>query len=71
MTIDGYIACSVYEGGVNGPTFRSWVENCLLPHCTPFPGPRSVIVMDNARIHKGDVLLYWLKLIVIGRERLN
>jgi hypothetical protein len=58
ITIDGYITCSVYEGGVNGSTFRSWVQNRLLPHCNPFPGPRSVIVMDNARIHKGDVLSY-------------
>ena len=58
ITIDGYITCSVYEGGVNGATFRSWVQNRLLPHCNPFPGPRSVIVMDNARIHKGDVFPY-------------
>jgi hypothetical protein len=58
LTIDGYITCTVFEGAVNGPTFRSWIKNRLLPHCTPFPGPRSVIVMDNTKIHKGDVLLY-------------
>lgn len=23
---------------------------------TPYPGPRSVIVMDNARIHKSDAI---------------
>jgi len=25
--------------------------------CSPFPGPLSVLVMDNARIHHGDKIL--------------
>lgn len=25
----------------------------LLPHCHPFPGKRSVIIMDNASFHRG------------------
>ena len=25
----------------------------LLPHCNPFPGKRSVIIMDNASFHRG------------------
>jgi hypothetical protein len=28
-----------------------------LPKCSPFPGPLSILVMDNAKIHHGaDVL---------------
>jgi len=38
FTLDGYIACSVYQGGVNGPTFNAWVRDRLLPQCNPFPG---------------------------------
>jgi len=30
MTTDGYIACQVYSGGINGDTFNSFVEDQLL-----------------------------------------
>jgi len=51
MTVDGYIACNVHQGAVNMEMFRDFVEDSLLPLCTPYPGPRSVIVLDNAAIH--------------------
>jgi hypothetical protein len=28
-----------------------------LPLCTPFPGPLSVLVMDNACVHHGAEIL--------------
>ena len=28
-----------------------------MPLCSPFPGPLSVLVIDNARIHHGDKIL--------------
>jgi hypothetical protein len=28
-----------------------------MPLATPFPGPLSVLVMDNARIHHGEEIL--------------
>lgn len=28
-----------------------------LPKCTAYPGPLSVLVMDNAKIHHGDEIL--------------
>ena len=31
MTIDGYIACSIYHGAVNGDRFVSFLEHDLLP----------------------------------------
>ena len=57
MTVNGYIACQVYSGSVNGDIFNSFVENQLLPLCNEYPGPNSVIVMDNASIHRSDVYL--------------
>jgi DDE superfamily endonuclease len=51
MTIDGYISCNVYQGAVNSPTFKAFIHDEVLPHCTPFPGPKSIIIMDNATIH--------------------
>ena len=55
MTMDGYIACQVYSEGVSGDTFNAFVENELLPLCNEFPGPNSIIVMDNASIHRSPV----------------
>jgi len=55
ITGDGYIACQVYSGGVNTDTFNAFVENELLPLCNEFPGPNSIIVMDNASIHRSPV----------------
>jgi hypothetical protein len=57
MTMDGYIACQVYSGSVNADTFNAFIENQLLPLCHEYPGPNSVIVMDNASIHRSDVCL--------------
>jgi transposase len=51
LTVDGYIACNVYQGAVNAERFRAFLEQDLLPRCCRYPGPRSVIVMDNAAIH--------------------
>src|SRR5277367_6555422 len=51
MTVDGYIACTIHQGAVNMEMFRDFVEDSLLPLCTPYPGPRSVIILDNAAIH--------------------
>jgi DDE superfamily endonuclease len=51
LSLHGYIACNVYVGAVDGETFLDFIEQDVLPHCTKFPGPRSIIIMDNAAIH--------------------
>lgn len=51
-TVDGYLPCtSIREGWFNADLFYQWVIDELLPYCTPYPGPRSVVAMDNASIH--------------------
>jgi DDE superfamily endonuclease len=57
MTIDGYIACNVYKGGVLKEEFIKFLEDDLLPRCRASADPevRSIIVMDNAKIHHGSV----------------
>jgi hypothetical protein len=42
LTIDGYLDFEI---------FMNFVEQKVLPHCNPRPGPRSVLVLDNASIH--------------------
>jgi hypothetical protein len=53
--MDGYIACNLYEGPIDSRRFLAFIEDDVLPLCTPFPGPRSVIIMDNAAIHRDEV----------------
>jgi DDE superfamily endonuclease len=53
FTVYGYIACNVWA--INVERFEDFIEEDVLPHCQPFPGPRSVIIMDNASIHRNDV----------------
>jgi hypothetical protein len=51
ITVDGYIATRVVKGGANTATFNTFMTKDVLPQYARFPGPRSVIVMDNASIH--------------------
>ena len=51
MTVDGYLACNIYRGSVTSERFKEFVETDVLPLCTLFPGPRSIIIIDNAAIH--------------------
>ncbi|KIM77531.1 hypothetical protein PILCRDRAFT_76616 [Piloderma croceum F 1598] len=57
LTLDGIVACKVVEGSMTKELFLEWLEYNVLPKCSPFPGPLSILVMDNAKIHHGaDVL---------------
>lgn len=45
-------ATKVFENGCDGLDFFNWVVDNVLPEMNPFPGERSVLVADNASIHK-------------------
>ena len=48
LAITGYLnGTLIVQGSVTGAIFLQWLREVILPQCTPFPGPRSVIVMDN------------------------
>lgn len=51
ITLDGSIECMIVEGSFNTELFTSFIED-LLDKMQPFPGPKSVVVMDNCSIHK-------------------
>ncbi|KAF8686593.1 hypothetical protein AX14_003833 [Amanita brunnescens Koide BX004] len=48
---DGIIHCEIVEGLFCMTLFQHFI-NDLLDHMEPYPGPNSVIVMDNCPIHK-------------------
>jgi len=51
LSLDGIIYFIVKEGSHNAASFATFVDG-LLYHMNPFPHPKSVLVIDNAGIHK-------------------
>ena len=54
-TIDGFITWEIVHGSFSAERFEDFIENKVLPLCNPYPLPRSVIIMDNAPIHRIEV----------------
>ena len=57
-TCNGFLDWDVFQGSYNTELFLVFIETHVLPHTTPFPGPKSVLIMDNARIHRSEVFTY-------------
>ena len=53
--IDGYVICRTFQGTCTGEIFKEFIIKQVLPICTPYPGPRSVIIIDNASIHYSQI----------------
>jgi DDE superfamily endonuclease len=54
-TVDGFMIWDIEHGSFTQELFEDFIEFRLLPLCNPFPGVRSIIIMDNAPIHHSDV----------------
>jgi transposase len=56
LSIDGYLPGStlVVEGAVTQEIFEHWLETAILPRCEPFPGKRSIVIMDNCSTHHSE-----------------
>jgi hypothetical protein len=55
-TIDGYLpGYLIHQGSITKDMFIDWLRDEVLEYCTAYPGPRSVLVMDNASIHRNLV----------------
>ena len=53
---DGILCYMIYHGSFDAGLFEAFVKYHVLPHCNPFPSPKSVLIMDNASIHKSQRL---------------
>jgi DDE superfamily endonuclease len=51
LSLDGILHLEVMENAVTGPDFRRFIQG-LLPRMNKWPLPNSVLVVDNAAIHK-------------------
>jgi DDE superfamily endonuclease len=70
LTLDGIIAYDIIEGSVTTEHFVQFLQELVvrfslellvtnayfiqIPLTNPYPGPRSVLILDNCRIHHGE-----------------
>lgn len=55
LSLDGILHVAVQPKTYTGAAFRTFIDG-LLDEMNDYPQPNSVIVMDNASIHKGAEL---------------
>jgi transposase len=52
LTIDGYMSYLIYQGSITAELIEDFIEYQVLPYCNSHPAPASVLVLDNASIHR-------------------
>jgi len=52
----GLVGYHTLEDSFDGPDFYKFVEQYVVPSLTPFPGDRSVLILDGASIHNQGAL---------------
>ncbi|KIO18219.1 hypothetical protein M407DRAFT_63382, partial [Tulasnella calospora MUT 4182] len=55
LSLDGILHVTVIEGAYTEARFTNFIKGLIL-EMNPFPGKNSVLVMDNAIIHKSPRL---------------
>ena len=55
LSLDGILHLDIQEQSYTGASFNAFIDG-LLDNMNPFPQKNSVIVMDNASIHKSPAL---------------
>jgi transposase len=50
-SLNGLITFDLTSNTYNRDRFEDFFQHFLLPELTPYPGPRSIVILDNARIH--------------------
>ena len=56
MSMDGILSVDIVEGSFDSMKFAHFIDG-LLDRMSPYPGPNSVIVMDNCSIHKSPLVI--------------
>ncbi|KAI6010644.1 hypothetical protein PISMIDRAFT_50406, partial [Pisolithus microcarpus 441] len=54
ITLDGIIAYDIVEGPPSLQQFLRFLKEQVMPFTNPYPGPHSVLIMDNCHIHHGE-----------------
>ena len=57
LSVTGYVGWGVTQGTYDTEAFLSVMFNTIIPQMKPYPGSRSVLVLDGAVIHKNEELV--------------
>jgi len=60
LSLSGFLHVKVREGSFTTSSFEEFIDD-LLDEMQPYPGPNSVIVMDNCRIHKAPSIIQMIE----------
>ena len=52
FTVDGFIDWTITGGTFTRNSFHRAFMRCVWPHLHPWPGPQSIVVLDNPSIHR-------------------
>ena len=59
-TIDGYLENTLFkQGSVDSELFSDWLCDHILPQCTSYRGPRSVLIMGNCSTHRNGAFKFY------------
>lgn len=50
-SLNGLLTFDIIPNTYNQERFEDFFRYSVLPSSTPYPGPRSIVILDNARIH--------------------
>jgi transposase len=54
ITLDGIITHDIIPGSVTSARFIQFLRELVIPLTNPYPGPRSVLILDNCNIHHAE-----------------
>lgn len=54
-TYDEFVDWMIIHGSFNDDLFVQFLEEHVIPYTNPFPGPRFVLIMDNAKINHDEI----------------
>ena len=54
LTIDGLITHDIIPGSINAERFFQFLQELVIPLTNPYPGPRSILILDNCNIHHSE-----------------
>lgn len=57
LSLNGFIGWGITQGTYDSQAFRTVILNAVLPKMNPWPGEKSILIMDGAVIHKDEYLL--------------
>jgi transposase len=56
LTVDGYLDYIIHQGAIMADLFIEFIEEKVLLYCSLYSGLQSVLILDNASIHKNPRL---------------